>query len=123
MAHTMQNFHPGAGQHSAGPTRRRLAHLKNPETALRIVAAAEQIFAERGLAGARTGAIARAAHVNNALLYYYFRSKEELHRFVLEALLSQLRANVDEAVAGKPAARGARNLSRHARQRGEDVAA
>ena len=38
--------------------------------------------------------IARAAKVNKALLYYYFRSKEELHRFVLETLLSQLRAGV-----------------------------
>ena len=38
--------------------------------------------------------IARAAKVNKALLYYYFRSKEELHRFVLETLLSQLSAQV-----------------------------
>src|SRR5437870_2028886 len=100
MAHTMQNFYPGAGQHSASPTRRRLAHLKNPETALRIVAAAEQIFAQRGLAGARTGAIARAAHVNNALLYYYFRSKEDLHRYTLESLFKQLRTQVGAILEG-----------------------
>ena len=48
------------------------------------MATAEDIFAERGLAGARMDEIARAAKVNKALLYYYFRSKEELYRFVLE---------------------------------------
>jgi TetR/AcrR family transcriptional regulator len=45
--------------------------------------------------------IARAAKVNKALLYYYFRSKEELFRFVLETLLSQLRAGVGARGAGE----------------------
>ena len=49
-----------------------------------ILAAAAQVFAESGLAGARTGAIAAAARVNKALLYYYFRSKEELYEAVLD---------------------------------------
>src|SRR5216683_204597 len=81
-----------------------LGQARDLSTARRIVATAEDIFAEQGLAGARMDEIARAAKVNKALLYYYFRSKEELHRFVLEALLSQLRTSVDEAVAGKPSA-------------------
>lgn len=46
--------------------------------------AAARIFAESGLAGARTDAIADAAGVNNALLYYYFKSKEGLYQSVLE---------------------------------------
>jgi TetR/AcrR family transcriptional regulator len=75
---------------------RRLRRARDLSTARRIVAAAEQIFAEQGLAGARMDEIARAARVNKALLYYYFRSKQELHRFVLEALFSQLRAGVEE---------------------------
>src|SRR4029077_5085826 len=83
---------------------RSLRHARDLSTARRIVATAEGIFAEQGLAGARMDEIARAAKVNKALLYYYFRSKEELHRFVLETLLSQLRTNVGEAVAGKPPA-------------------
>jgi AcrR family transcriptional regulator len=65
------------------------------------VATAEEIFAEQGLAGARMDGIARAAKVNKALLYYYFRSKEELHRFVLETLLSQLRQRVGPQGAGQ----------------------
>src|ERR1700676_5136854 len=69
---------------------RSLRQARDLTRARRIVAAAEQIFAEQGLAGARMDEIARAAKVNKALLYYYFRSKEELYRFVLDTLLSQL---------------------------------
>lgn len=49
-----------------------------------ILAAAERVFAERGLAGARTDAIAMKARVNKALLYYYFKSKNDLYQAVLE---------------------------------------
>lgn len=63
--------------------------LENPETARRILAAAERIFAARGLAGARTDEIAHAARVNKAMLYYYFRSKERLYRAVFENLFGQ----------------------------------
>src|SRR6202521_3284734 len=79
---------------------RSLRHARDLSTARRIVATAEDIFAEQGLAGARMDEIARAAKVNKALLYYYFRSKEELHRFVLEALLSQLSAQASNATGG-----------------------
>lgn len=81
---------------------RSLRQARDLSTARRIVATAEDIFAERGLAGARMDEIARAAKVNKALLYYYFRSKEELYRFVLEVLLSQLSAKVSEAGADAP---------------------
>lgn len=49
-----------------------------------ILQAAERIFAGAGLAGARTDAIAAAAGVNKALLYYYFKSKDGLYTAVLE---------------------------------------
>jgi TetR/AcrR family transcriptional regulator len=48
------------------------------------LAAAGRIFAKSGLAGARTEAIAAAAGVNKALLYYYFQSKERLYEAVVE---------------------------------------
>ncbi|HZU22423.1 MAG TPA: TetR/AcrR family transcriptional regulator [Terriglobales bacterium] len=64
----------------------------------RILSAAEENFAERGLAGARIGAIARAARVNKALLYYYFSSKEQLHRFTLMTLFRQLRDQTSAAL-------------------------
>jgi AcrR family transcriptional regulator len=46
----------------------------------RIVEAATREFAERGFDGGRIDAIARAAAVNKALLYYYFPNKRELYR-------------------------------------------
>ena len=64
------------------------------------MAAAEKIFAEQGIDGARTDAIARAARVNKALLYYYFKSKEDLHRFTLQTLFGRMREQVSAAMEG-----------------------
>src|ERR1035441_474179 len=44
-----------------------------------ILQAALGEFAQEGIAGARMDAIAAAAGVNKALLYYYFRDKEALY--------------------------------------------
>src|SRR5215510_3533297 len=57
---------------------------QSAQTRATILAAAERIFAEAGLAGARTEVIAAEAGVNKALLYYYFKSKERLYHAVLE---------------------------------------
>lgn len=65
--------------------------VKNPETARRILAAAERLFADSGMAGARTEEIAAAARINKAMLYYYFGDKRRLHSAVFENLLRQLR--------------------------------
>ena len=68
------------------PTRRGRAgrQRRSAETRAAILAAAGRIFAKSGLAGARTDAIAVAAGVNKALLYYYFKSKESLYEAVVE---------------------------------------
>lgn len=58
-------------------------------TALLWAAIAE--FAERGEAGARTEAIAKAAGVNKALLHYYFGTKEGLYAAALDAILAGLK--------------------------------
>ena len=57
---------------------------RNVETRARILAAAEQVFARAGLAGARMDEIAAGAAVNKALLYYYFESKGALYEAVME---------------------------------------
>jgi TetR/AcrR family transcriptional regulator len=54
-----------------------------------ILDAATQEFARMGFAGARTKAIAGAADVNIALLYYYFRTKEKLYGAVLERVFAE----------------------------------
>jgi TetR/AcrR family transcriptional regulator len=49
-----------------------------------ILRAAIREFSTQGLAGARTDAIAEAAKVNKALLYYYFKSKTALYNAAIE---------------------------------------
>jgi TetR/AcrR family transcriptional regulator len=51
-------------------------------------------FAREGVAGARTAAIADAAGVNKALLYYYFKDKESLYSAVLHSVFSGLAEDV-----------------------------
>src|SRR5450759_4511154 len=57
---------------------------RGQETRAAILAAAGSIFAEAGFAGARTEAIAVAAGVNKALLFYYFKDMHGLYAAVLE---------------------------------------
>jgi TetR/AcrR family transcriptional regulator len=64
------------------------------ESRAAILQAAAHEFAEHGIAGARTDAIAREARVNKALLYYYFKDKETLHGAVLDDAFSGLKATV-----------------------------
>ncbi len=57
----------------------------------RILAAARQEFAARGMEGARVDAIAAAAGLNKAMLYYYFGDKAALYLAVLEAAYDHIR--------------------------------
>ncbi len=78
--------------HAAGP---RLGTRGRPEESrASILRAAVAEFAEHGVAGARTDAIARAARVNKALLYYYFKDKDALYEAVLDHVFNGLRARV-----------------------------
>jgi TetR/AcrR family transcriptional regulator len=67
------------------PTSLALRHQRGTETRAAILRAAEDLFARAGVDGARTEAIASAAGVNKALLYYYFKSKEDIYLAVLES--------------------------------------
>ncbi len=64
------------------------------ESRAAILHAAAKEFAELGVAGARTDAIAREAGVNKALLYYYFRDKDTLYGAVLDDAFSGLKSAV-----------------------------
>ncbi len=55
-----------------------LEEPRDGETEQRILEAARTVFLRRGTAGARMQEIAQEAGVNQALLHYYFRSKERL---------------------------------------------
>ncbi len=68
------------------------------ESRAAILAAAAHEFAQHGIAGARTDAIAREAGVNKALLYYYFKDKETLYGAVLDNAFSGLKIAVFKAL-------------------------
>src|SRR6266852_2115191 len=70
-----------------------------------ILKAAVREFAQEGVAGARTDAIARSAKVNKALLYYYFEDKEALYRAVLDQVFGGVRAAIHNALAQELAPR------------------
>jgi len=74
-----------AGKASAQPEPDRPA-----DTEQRILDAAHRVFMARGTAGARMQDIAREAGVNQALLHYYFRSKERLAEAVFRRATSDL---------------------------------
>ena len=81
-------------------TKPRLGSRGRPEESrAAILQAAVREFAREGIAGARTDAIARAAHVNKALLYYYFKDKETLYGAVLDQVFGGLTASIEEALS------------------------
>jgi TetR/AcrR family transcriptional regulator len=82
------------------PSRSRLGSRGRPEESrAAILHAAVGEFAREGIAGARTDAIARAARVNKALLYYYFKDKEALYGAVLDQVFGGLIAFVGEVLS------------------------
>ncbi len=83
-------------------------NVKDGATEQRILAAARRVFIRRGTAGARMQEIAAEAGVNQALLHYYFRSKDRLAATVFAEVAGRLlpelaallgsRASIEEKV-------------------------
>lgn len=71
-------------------TKHRNRREASEATRRRILDAAIQEFSTLGLAGARTEAIARAAKVNKALVYYYFKSKDDLYAGALKNVMESV---------------------------------
>ncbi|MHB1460504.1 MAG: TetR/AcrR family transcriptional regulator [Armatimonadota bacterium] len=65
----------------------------------RIMRSAEVLFAERGYDATSIGEIALRAEVNRALLYYYFRHKEDLYITILSEGIAMLREMTLEAIS------------------------
>lgn len=64
---------------------------ENRSTKEKIMDAAEQIFAEKGFDGARVDQIAKKAGINKAMLYYYFGSKNNILKEIIEVNISKFR--------------------------------
>ena len=87
------------------PRRPRPAPERDRDTEQRILDAAHGVFVRRGTAGARMQEIAAAAGVNQALLHYYFRSKDRLAHTAFERARGTVHAGGDP---GARVRRGAR---------------
>lgn len=62
----------------------------------RILRAAEELFLTQGFAGTTTGQIARRAGCNQALVHYYYRTKDNLFDRVFEKKATSLFSNLME---------------------------
>jgi TetR/AcrR family transcriptional regulator len=81
-------------------TKSLLGSRRRPEESrAAILRAAVREFANEGVSGARTDAIAGAAKVNKALLYYYFEDKEALYGAVLDQVFEGLTRSIHEALS------------------------
>src|SRR5213079_1188055 len=88
------------------PTKPRMGSRGRPEESRAAsLDAAVREFSREGVAGARTDAIAAAARVNKALLYYYFKDKEAIYQAVLDQVFSGLRDTVVPTLHGNLAPR------------------
>src|SRR5918997_1719345 len=76
------------------PTGSATSHDRDTEQ--RILEAARVVFIRRGTAGARMQEIAAEAGVNQALLHYYFRSKERLAEAVFRQVAGKILPTVFE---------------------------
>ena len=76
-----------------------MANKKSADTEAKILEAARSVFIRRGTAGARMQEIAAEAGVNQALLHYYFRSKDQLGAAVFEQMASRLFPALLQALA------------------------
>jgi TetR/AcrR family transcriptional regulator len=77
-----------------------MANKKSDDTEARILEAARSVFIRRGTSGARMQEIAAEAGVNQALLHYYFRSKEQLGAAVFGQMASRLFPALLQVLAG-----------------------
>jgi AcrR family transcriptional regulator len=72
------------------------APVPDGDTEQRILEAARRVFVRRGTAGARMQEIAQEAGVNQALLHYYFRSKDRLAEAVFRQVAGRIVPTVFE---------------------------
>ncbi len=59
------------------------------ETLSKILKAAKNVFSKEGFDGARVDEIAKQANVNKAMIYYHFKSKEDLYDSVVDSIFSK----------------------------------
>lgn len=82
---------------STTPLRRQRPRDEASETRENILEVATREFADKGLAGARIDEIADRTASSKRMIYYYFGSKDELYRAVLERAYQRIREQEEQA--------------------------
>jgi AcrR family transcriptional regulator len=65
------------------------------QTRKKILSAAEALFSEKGYDGTGVEAVARAAGVNKALIYYHFKDKRDLFLAMFREIMNELDNHAD----------------------------
>lgn len=68
--------------------------IKKDNTEEKILHAAQNVFIQKGMDGARMQEIADEAGINKALLHYYFRTKEKLFDAIFKKVFSNILPNI-----------------------------
>ncbi len=77
---------------------------------VRILSAAERVFAKRGFFAARVSEIAKDAGVADGTIYLYFKSKDDLLISLFESRMEQVNTALREAIERSPASSPAEQL-------------
>ncbi|MDQ7824405.1 MAG: TetR/AcrR family transcriptional regulator [Candidatus Eremiobacteraeota bacterium] len=78
-----------------------MKHNTAATTQERIKHSAQTLFAERGFWGTSVQEIADKAEVNKAMLFYYFKSKENLYFSIIEEIFSAIIVRLEEKMKEK----------------------
>jgi len=70
-----------------------------PGSAEKILEAARDEFALFGLAGARIDRIAERSGVNKAMIYYHFKSKENLYQEIIDSQVAFIADHIEELLS------------------------
>lgn len=68
-----------------------MENMGKEEAKVRIINASIQLFSEKGYDATRVNEIADAAGVNKALIYYYFKSKEDILDHLLQTFFKDVK--------------------------------
>jgi TetR/AcrR family transcriptional regulator len=87
---------------------------RSEDTRARILAAAAEVFAEKGFDGAGVDEIAQRAGVNKAMLYYHVGDKAALYGAVAVGFLERIREEIERRLAALTDAREKIRAIQHA---------
>lgn len=79
--------------------------MKDSDTKNRLLAAALDLFTEKGFVGASTREIVERAGVTKPVLYYHFSSKENLYRVLIEENFARFNRDLARIAGEKTSAR------------------